>query len=1024
VRHIICFGNPLHGDDGFGPAVYQRLAALPLPKDLRLFDAGAPGLAALALFQDCDEAIIVDAMASGAEPGRLAEIPPDFALLESSLSAHGAGVGYLLRALAVQSEPTPRIRIIAAEAVRVAPFQPGLSEPMAKAVEDAFALLRGHFAPNGMDEPRLTQELTILRIEIEALRLANAALEQQLTSEAEQASAMLQQMESQSASLREANLRQLNQRDFIQRVMDTTGAAMVVLTPNGRIRQVNKRFLEEIGEAGAAVEDRVLEEWLHPDERRRLVDALPNLPWRVYSPLFETIRQTGEYAAEHRLTGRDGGYRYYWLEASLQHNPQGKEEGAVVCATDITALKRQEARLRHSESLLKEAQHVAQLGHWELNLLSDRLTWSEEVFRIFELDPAFPPSSYSDFLALVHPDDRAAVDETHTSSLSSRRPYAIDHRLLFSDGRVKWVHERCVTDYDAMGAPVRSLGTVQDITAQRFADEQLRLAASVFDHSLNGVVICDEYGRILTVNPAFCKMLGYSHAELIGKKTSLLKSGRYDDEFYRALWATLMQSGQWQGEIWDRCKNGEIIPLWQSISSVRDAQGRTTHHIGVSYDLSEQKRSAEHIHRLAYYDALTDLPNRQLFRERCEYALERAQRNRDLLALLFLDLDRFKYINDSLGHPVGDDLLCAVAQRLKDSLRDSDTVARLGGDEFIILLEGVRNKSDGEVVARKILTAFDQSFIVHGHKLDVGTSIGISCYPDDGENITTLIKNADLAMYRAKELGRGSFRFYEADLTARADERLFLEAELREALKRRELVVFYQPQFALADRRLVGAEALLRWRHKERGLISPDKFIPIAEESGLITTIGEWVLRTACQQAKTWSGPGGPLRMAVNLSGVQMERCDVAATVRQVLKETGLSPQRLELEITETYIMQQPEHNVRVMESLRAIGVSLAIDDFGTGQSSLNYLNRLPVDKLKIDRSFIMDVPLNGNEVAITRAILALGHSLGLKVLAEGVETGEQAEFLTELGCDEVQGYYYGRPVDAASFELFLNGRD
>ncbi|AEF99989.1 sensor domain-containing protein [Methylomonas methanica] len=875
-----------------------------------------------------------------------------------------------------------------------------------------------------MNDARLQSELESLQTEIAALRMANAALEQQMSLNAWQNDDLLRTLELQSNALREAGLRQANQSDFIQRVMDTTGALMILLGPDGHLRRINQRCSEILDVTGPQLDKRVLDEWLHPDERQALSDSLGQLPWPVHSPLFEAVHRAGTYTSEHRLLGGDAHYRHYWLEASIQYNQQGKEEGAVVCATDITPLKQQQERLHHSESLLREAQHIAHLGHWEQDLATSELTWSEEVCRIFELDADHCPPTFPILIDPVHPDDRAAINKAYLASQTVDKPITIDHRLLFADGRVKWVRKCFITHRDADDRPSRLVGTVQDITAERLIDEQLLLAASVFESSLNGILITDAGGRIIKVNQTFTEILGYSPEEVLGHKPGLFKSGYHDKDFYRKLWSTLKLAGKWQGEIWDQRKNGECVPLWQSISAVSDSEGHVIRYIGVFYDLSEQKRTAEHIHHLAYYDSLTDLPNRQLFTERCELALENVRRTHQLLAVLFLDLDRFKHVNDSLGHPVGDELLRAVAQRLKNILRHGDTVARLGGDEFIVLLDDVENLEIIEHVATKILEGFAKPFMAREHKLEIGTSIGISRYPEDGKDATTLIKHADLALYQAKEQGRGMFQFYDVRLTERAKERLFLESELREALVREELLVHYQPQYSLADDRLIGAEVLLRWHHSEHGIIPPDKFISIAEDTGLIVPIGEWVLQTACRQAKTWLAAGYDFqRMAVNLSGVQIERSDMLATVRQVLKDTGLPANYLELEITETYIMQQAQQNIRIMEDLRALGVALAVDDFGTGQSSLGYLKRLPVDKLKIDRSFIMDIPQDSNDMAITRAIIALGHNLHLTVLAEGVETAEQSAFLKELGCDEAQGYYYSRPLEAASYERFLKKR-
>lgn len=856
----------------------------------------------------------------------------------------------------------------------------------------------------------MSDELQRLQAEVAALRTTNSALEARLAL---------------STKTRHDPLHSVHQEplplsDFAQRVMDTAGSLVIVLDSDGRVRLANRRCHEALGAAARDLEGRVLDDYLPDDECMALAAGLMPLSEPVVSSLFETVRRRGKYSAEHRLADSQGHYRHYLFDAAILRDAQGNEEGAVVNATDITKLKQQETRLRCSESLLKAAQKLARIGSWELDPASNRLIWSDEVYRIFEIDPNRVGASYTNFLATVHPDDRMRVDQAYRESLRTRQDYDLVHRLLFADGRVKWVREQCATNYTDDDTPMHSIGTVQDVTAQHEADESLHLAATVFDSSLNGIIITSPQGVILRVNQAFSRITGYSMEEARGKTVRLFKSEQHDAAFYQAMWSDLEHHGSWQGEIWDRHRDGHLIPIWQSITAVRDTRGEVSHYIGIFFDISEQKQAAEHIDRLAHYDSLTNLPNRLLFYERCLHALERARRENSQVAVLFLDLDHFKHVNDSLGHPVGDALLQVVAQRLKQQLREEDTVARLGGDEFIVVLEDVTAPADAEWVARKLLAAFVEPFPVRGHDLSLGISIGISLFPTDGEDVTSLVKNADIALYRAKAQGRGGFQFFESYLTQVAAERLYLEGELRKAARRGELAIHYQPQHRLTDGCMVGAEALLRWHHPKLGQVPPDRFIPIAEDSGLIVPIGAWVLQEACRQAKAWLDEGVPLeRIAVNLSGVQIQRGDIVATVCRILTETGLPPERLELEITETYIMRQAERDIRVLEQLRDYGVNLAIDDFGTGQSSLGYLKRLPVDKLKIDRSFVMDIPQDADDAAITRAIVALGHSLRLRVLAEGVETPEQVAFLKELGCDAAQGYYYSKPIDAAAFETY-----
>ncbi|MCW8890300.1 MAG: EAL domain-containing protein, partial [Sedimenticola sp.] len=656
------------------------------------------------------------------------------------------------------------------------------------------------------------------------------------------------------------------------------------------------------------------------------------------------------------------------------------------------------------------------------DLQRNELNWSPEVFRIFEVEPEGFGSSYDEFLSIVHPDDLTMVKQAFTRSLESREDYDIVHRLLLDDGRVKWVNERCITHYDDEGKPLRSMGTVQDITIRKRAEDEMRLAASVFDNSLNGIMITGPDGNIHRVNRSFTEILGYSEAEVVGQTPRLLKSGHHEDSFFNEMWISLLKEGKWEGEIWDRRKDGTVIPVWQSISTVRDANGKVTHYIGILFDISEQKASAERIQHLAHYDVLTGLPNRALLLDRVEQAIARARREKSQFALMFLDLDRFKHINDTLGHPVGDGLLQAVAQRLQQTLREQDTVARLGGDEFIVLLEDLESDDHTKVAAQKLLAAFAQPFAVRKQTLSVGTTIGISLYPEHGEDVTSLLMHADLALYQAKEHGRGCFWFFETQFTDHATERMCLESDLRQALLHKQLELHYQPIYTLNDKQLVGAEALLRWHHPERGLVSPDTFIPIACDTGLIIPIGAWVLEEACRQAVRWHQEGLALgTMAVNLSGIQVQRGDIVNTVTAILKKTGMPAHCLELEITESEITRHAEQDLRQLAALHALGVEIAIDDFGTGQHSLGYLKKLPVSKIKIDRSFIEDTSDDANGEAITRAILGLGQGLNMTVVAEGVESQVQEQFLHKYSCDQVQGFHYSKPLDASAFTALLS---
>jgi diguanylate cyclase (GGDEF)-like protein/PAS domain S-box-containing protein len=704
-----------------------------------------------------------------------------------------------------------------------------------------------------------------------------------------------------------------------------------------------------------------------------------------------------------------------WVENDVIRLPGGE---ILSVFKDITARQRAEEALVRSLDNLREAQRIAHLGNWTLDLQSNHLDWSDEVFRIFEMDPQQFAATYEAFVAIVHPDDRAAVDSAYQDSLKLRRPYEITHRLLLPDGRIKYVHEHGEAQFAADGTPLVAHGTVQDITEHHQAEAALQLYANVFEHSGEAIMVTDNANRIVAVNPAFSRQTGYSLAEILGKNPRMLASGRTTQETYNALWAALQESGYWQGELWDRNRDGVVYPKWAAISAIRDADGQITHYIASFTDISERKAAEERIEHLAHHDSLTGLFNRYNLEIRLSQALLSARRENQFLAVLFIDLDRFKVINDTLGHQVGDQLLVEVAQRLRSCTRESDIVARQGGDEFVVVLSGLATPADASPVAGKILHALADPYEINGDRLHSSPSIGIAIFPDDGEDAGTLMKHADAAMYHAKEQGRNNVQYFTAELNAAAGQRLLLERELRIAIEVGQFELHYQPQF-LADgpfARPFAVEALVRWRHPQRGLIPPDHFIPIAEETGLIEAIGDWVLHEACNQLAQWKAEGiGPQRVAVNISAHQLRTADLVERVAEVLQHYHLANDELELEITESVAMSDPASAIERLDALRQLGVTLAIDDFGTGYSSLAYLKRLPIQVLKLDRAFVRDIETDENDAAISAATLALAHSLGLKVVAEGIETEGQSLFLREHGCDLLQGYLYGRPEPAAA---------
>jgi len=694
-------------------------------------------------------------------------------------------------------------------------------------------------------------------------------------------------------------------------------------------------------------------------------------------------------------------------------------------------LRDQAKRLRIRESQLGEAMDMAHMAYWEYDIGDDCFELNDRLLALLRTDIERMGGyelAAEDFVArLTFADDGNALRQDLNmcvAAAESKRIFGRELRLLCGDDSQRWFAVRFHYMPQGDGRSARVTGAALDIDESRRTENQLRLLANVFEYSGEAIVVTDSDNSIVSVNLAFTRLTGYELEEVRGKNPRILSAGRMPVEGYRMMWQSILEKGGWEGEIWDRRKDGSCYPKWLTISTLKDTAGKVTHYIGSFTDISERKLAEERIYHLAHHDALTGLPNRFSLHDRLSQTIVAARRENRLLAVMFLDLDHFKAINDSLGHPVGDRLLIEVAQRLKACVRESDVVARLGGDEFVVVMTDVGEPAIGAVsaLAAKILQRLTQPHVLDGRDLHATPSIGIAVFPGDGDDADTLMKNADVAMYHAKSRGRRNFQFFATSMNEAAAERVELESSLRQAVDSDEMLLHFQPQVDAVSGRVVGVEALVRWQHPSRGMVPPGKFIPLAEETGLIEPLGRWVLNAACRQLwtlgqKGWQG----LRMGVNLSARQLREDDLVDYVRDLITSYRLEPRDLELEITETAAMENANVTIGVLRRLRDLGVALVIDDFGTGYSSLAYLKLLPIQRLKLDRSFVSDIETDHNDAIICSATIALAHSLGLEVVAEGVETEAQLTYLKYLGCDLIQGFYFSKPLPEAALIEFLD---
>jgi diguanylate cyclase (GGDEF)-like protein/PAS domain S-box-containing protein len=694
-------------------------------------------------------------------------------------------------------------------------------------------------------------------------------------------------------------------------------------------------------------------------------------------------------------------------------------------AVDITENRRAELRVRESESRYERAINGANDGIWEWDIVNNAEYLSPRYKQLLGYEDGELPNVRESFTDQLHPDERAHVFEAIRSHLAHEQPYALEMRLRCKNGAYRWFFARGQARWDEADQPVLLAGSITDITERKRVESDLRIAAIAFE-AQEGMCVTDLTGNILRVNRAFTRITGFDAHEVMGKNPRLLKSGRHNAEFFQAMWAALAQNGAWEGEIWNRRKDGEVYPEYLIITAVKDHGEQVSHYVATFNDITKNKAAETEIMSLAFYDPLTRLPNRRLLLDRLKQALASSTRSGHEGGILFIDLDNFKILNDTLGHNMGDMLLLQVAQRLSSSVRDADTVARLGGDEFVVMLEDLSKDSfeaaaQTESVGKKILAALNRPYLLNHHEHRCSASIGATLFSNHETSIDELLQQADIAMYQAKNIGRNVMCFFDPQMQTAIAERAALENELHKVLLAGQFRLFYQVQVD-HENKVVGAEALLRWLHPQRGLIPPGHFIPVAEETGLILPIGEWVLETACAQLKLWQLEPAmcELVVAVNVSAKQFRQANFVAQVKAIVEAAEINPARLKLELTESMLQDKIELTIETIMALKQIGVQFSLDDFGTGYSSLQYLKKLPLDQLKIDQSFIRDLATDANDKAIVRTIIAMAKALNLEVIAEGVETEEQRRILMQKGCRNFQGYLFGKPMPIKEFEAGL----
>lgn len=786
---------------------------------------------------------------------------------------------------------------------------------------------------------------------------------------------------------------------LLQATLDTIDQGIAVFDKDNRLLAWNQRFFQllalplRLAKAATTLEE--MTELSQPVARLGLPPATGS------SLRFELHTESGES-----------------LELARYPMP---DDGCVLTASDITSLKTREARIH---LLLQRQRAIFDNANVGIAFVHERcmIDVNNHMAEIFGYTS--PDELIGQSTEVLYPShtDFVSVGERIYADLAAGGYAERSERMRRKNGRLLWI-QLSGRPVDIRTPNAGSIWVFSDVTGEREQQAQLELAQLVFNHINEALMVIDADHCVESINTAFTSITGFSAAETVGLAPPILHSGEHEPAFYEAIHAALDAHDHWEGELFDRRKNGQTYPAWLTIRVVRNLDRSVAHYVAAFSDISARKSAEERIQYMAHHDTLTGLPNRLLLRDRFDQMHHRVNRQHGALAMYFLDLDHFKHINDTLGHAVGDELLIRVTDRLSRCLRRCDTISRLGGDEFIILVEGDESSQPFAAIAEKICNSLEVPFEIGGNSLTSTGTLGIAVSPADGNDFDTLMKKADMAMYHAKGVGRGTFSFFDERMNRDSADRLNRTTALRHALANGELRLVYQPQFALCNNRITGAEALMRWQSAQFGTVSPGEFIPLAEETGLILPIGEWALHTACRKASELAAGTQPMKIGVNVSAVQLYRGDFPRTLSAILRDTGAAPELIELELTESTLMADTARFADLIAHVRSLGISVAIDDFGTGYSSLAYLRRFQVSKLKVDRSFVKDIPDDDESRAIAEAIVRMGQSLKLTVIAEGVETHAQRDYLAEIGCHEIQGYLMSHPLEACAFAALIGGR-